>query len=396
MKNVFDKARDGSVWRLCPNASMLPDLSTTSILTRLTQVQCLLRCANAVAWLACLLVFAGSGLCQSEPATAGRIERIVIPAPSLEGNALGDATSQRALVYLPPGYDKHTSRYPVLYLLHGFSLGSVLEDWGEVVAGAMDGFTARDPARAYIVVIPNGTNAVSGSFYLNSSVGGNWERFITEDVVRYVDRHYRTLPNRLSRAVAGHSMGGFAALRLAILHSDEFSTVYAMSPCCLDFQDDFTAMNPAWHEILKMETVEDIKKAVMRKNFWATALAAFSIAASPNLDQPLKADLPYRMHGPELVPNADVIERWKSVMPLNMVGSHKKELETLSGLAVDFGYEDDFTHIPDTVEQFGRSLQTLKVPVLVDSYHGDHNNQVPVRVGTRVVPFIADHLSFAK
>jgi S-formylglutathione hydrolase len=342
------------------------------------------------------LLLTTTGVCQGSSPTVGVIERVVISAPSLAGNALGDSTSQKALVYLPPGYKEHPShRYPVLYLLHGFSLGAVLEDWGEVTSGAMDHFVSMDASRAFIVVIPNGANKVFGSFYLNSPASGNWERYITEDVIHYVDENYRTIPNRRSRGIVGHSMGGFAALRFAMLHSDLFNTVYAMSPCCLDFQDDFTSSNPEWLKVVKLKTVVDIREAAANKQFWTTAFAAFAIAASPNPKISLSADLPYRMQDETLVSNPDVIERWRAAMPLNLINGHEYQLKSLAGLAIDFGYEDDFTHIPDTSIQFGRALLLLRVPVFIEGYHGDHNDQIPARVSSRVIPFIADHLVFA-
>jgi S-formylglutathione hydrolase len=346
--------------------------------------------------LSCLISLSPRSLSQIPPSDVGVLEHVAIPAPSLAGNIMGDPTSQKALLYLPSGYKEHSSRrYPVLYLLHGFSLAPVLDDWGEVISSAMNRFVLLDPARAFIVVIPNGANAVFGSFYLNSSVGGNWEQYITEDVVHYIDHHYRTLTDRRSRAVAGHSMGRFAALRLAMLHSELFSTAYAMSPCCLDLQDDFTNSNPAWRDVVKLKTITDIRDAAARDHFWTTALAAFAVAASPNSACTLKADLPYRLEGNTLVPRADVIQRWKAVMPLNLINDHQSELRSLSGLAIDFGYEDDFAHIPDTSKQFARALLSLKIPLVIEGYHGDHNDHVPARVGTRMVPYIADHLLFA-
>lgn len=343
------------------------------------------------------------GLCtiaQAKTQTAlshGTIEHIEIEAKSLAGNQLGDPTTQKCLVYLPSGYAEHPDRrYPVLYLLHGFSLGSVLEDWGSVVAEAMDSFVAANPPQAFIVVIPNGANSIHGSYYVNSSVGGNWENYIIDDVVGSIDTRYRTIALKSGRAIAGHSMGGFAALRLAMLHSDLYNVAYAMSPCCLDLQDDFTSTNPVWKKVLALKSVANIRKAAMKKDFWTTALAAFAIAASPDPQAPVQADMPYRENEGRLVPVPSVIVRWKRIMPLDMIHDHQAELNALSGLAIDYGYEDDFSHIPDTSRQFGERLLALHIPVVVEGYHGDHNNRVPSRVGSRMIPYIAAHLMFQK
>ncbi len=346
---------------------------------------------GAVTLALCALVHA-----QGPALPHGTLEHVDIPALSLAGNQLGDPTTQKCLVYLPAGYAEKTERrYPVLYLLHGFSLGPVLEDWGNVVREAMDRYVAANPARAFLVVIPNGANALHGSYYLNSTVGGNWENYITADLVRFIDEHYRTIATKPGRAIAGHSMGGFAALRLAMLHSEEYNAAYAMSPCCLDLQDDFTSSNPAWKQVLAMKSAADVQAAAAKDEFWATALAAFAVAASPDAKVPLLADLPYREQGGKVVPVPAVMTRWRAVMPLDLISSHAAALQSLSGLAIDYGYEDDFSHIPDTALQFGEKLLALHVPVVVEGYHGDHNNQVASRVGSRMIPYIAEHLTFA-
>jgi S-formylglutathione hydrolase len=195
----------------------------------------------------------------------GSAEQITVPAVSLSNNKLSDPTTQPVIVYLPPGYAGQPSRrYPVLYLLHGFSLHSILEDWKGVIVQSMDEFVRNNPERAFIVVIPNGANKVDGSFYVDSEVGGNWEQYISKDLVSYIDSHYRTIPERQNRAVAGHSMGGFGALRMLLLHRDIYATGYAMSPCCLDLQADMTSENPAWLRVLNMRAVADIQAASAR------------------------------------------------------------------------------------------------------------------------------------
>jgi S-formylglutathione hydrolase len=201
----------------------------------------------------------------SNPITAaaqGMIRTIDAPAPSLVGNLLHDAAEQKALVYVPEGYETSGRRYPVLYLLHGFSLRSVLADWGEVTKTAMDTCVSTHPEQAFIVVIPNGANAVDGSFYIDSSVAGNWDRFISRDLVEFFDSHFRTIPDRRSRAIVGHSMGGFGALRMLMLHPDTYSVGYAISPCCLDLVADMAKDNPAWSEVLTMRSVADIRRVL--------------------------------------------------------------------------------------------------------------------------------------
>lgn len=328
------------------------------------------------------------------PETGGATRRVLVPAPSLTGNLLGDPSVQDAVVYLPARYNVSRRRYPVLYLLHGFSLRSVLPDWEEVIRMAMDRFVRANPEKAFMVVIPNGANKVDGSYYMDSAVAGGWETYISKDLVAFVDSHFRTLADSRSRAIAGHSMGGFGALRMLLRHPDVYSVGYAISPCCLAFVADMTSENAAWSKVLDMRSVDDIQRAAGHDEFWATALAAFAIAASPNPSAALKADLPYRRVGSEIVAVPAAVERWKAQMPLSLIDSHISGLRQAAGIAIDYGYQDEFSHIPLTSREFGERLLALHVPVVLEGYEGDHNNGVLTRVGTRIVPFIADHLRF--
>ena len=159
---------------------------------------------------------------QVEPGPpVGRIVADTVPAPSLAGNLLRDPAVQPAWVYLPPGYGDAKTRYPVLYLLHG-----VLDDpsvWiepvyqGMTIPATMDSLIAAGAIRPMIVVMPNGRNALGGSYYRNSTVTGGWGDYIARDLVRHVDARYRTLGSAGGRAIAGHSMGGLGAIWAGML-----------------------------------------------------------------------------------------------------------------------------------------------------------------------------------
>ena len=77
-----------------------------------------------------------------------------------------------------------------------------------------------------IVVTPNAYTLHKGSMYSNSPVTGDWETFIAEDLVAHIDRNYRTFPDRMSRGLAGHSMGGYGALRIGMKRPEVFSSLY--------------------------------------------------------------------------------------------------------------------------------------------------------------------------
>lgn len=351
---------------------------------------------NACLALALSLATTVPGYCAAPPgAQHGTIKDITIEVPSLATRQFPDAAKEEIRIYLPPGYDAGKSlRYPVLYLLHGFSTRSVLPDWTEVIQDSMDDFLSHYPQKKMIVVIPNGRNDASGSYWVDSSVGGKWESFVSNVLPPYVDLHFRTIPSARSRAIVGHSMGGFGALRIAMRHSDVFGVAYAISPCCLDFVKDLASSNAAWREVLAFRSMKDVTRAIKDNEFWPTALEALAIALTPDAGKPTLADLPYSIHDDKLVAEKSVIDRWKLQMPDDMVESHLEALKSLRGLGIEYGLEDPFTHIPAGANRLAILLASHDVPFNFETYHGDHNAGIPARMPTRILSFVAGKLEF--
>jgi enterochelin esterase-like enzyme len=153
------------------------------------------------------------------------VDHIKIHGFALEGNLEGDDVDRDVLVFLPPSYSKDKRRrYPVVYALHGFSIGA--EQWSHEiqVPQTIEGAFAQG-AKDMIVVLPDSKTLHNGSMYSSSVTTGDFERFIAHDVVAYIDAHYLTLPNRMSRGLVGHSMGGYGASRIGMKHPDVFGSL---------------------------------------------------------------------------------------------------------------------------------------------------------------------------
>ena len=150
------------------------------------------------------------------------VERIKIHGKALEGNLEGDAVDRDAIVFLPPGYNQNRARrYPVVYALHGYSIGA--EQWSQEihVPQTIEGAFAKG-AHDMIVVLPDSKTVHNGSMYSSSVTTGDFENYVARDVVSYVDAHYRTIATRESRGLVGHSMGGYGATRIGMKHADVF------------------------------------------------------------------------------------------------------------------------------------------------------------------------------
>jgi enterochelin esterase-like enzyme len=144
------------------------------------------------------------------------VEHIKVHGTALEGNLEGDAVDRDVIVLLPPGYASEKSRgYPVVYALHGYSIGA--EQWTQEihVPQTIEGAFAQG-AQDMIVVLPDSKTVHNGSMYSSSVTTGDFEQFIAHDLVGYIDAHYRTIARRTSRGLVGHSMGGYGASRIGM------------------------------------------------------------------------------------------------------------------------------------------------------------------------------------
>src|ERR687883_11233 len=200
-------------------------------------------------------------------AQAGRLVRETVHGASLEKNVTGEAADRNVSIYLPPSYDTmKTKRYPVVYLLHGIgdtdkeftsAWRGNTEEWG-TIQGLMEQGIREGRFGEMIIVMPDERTRMMGSFYTNSSATGNWEEFTSVDLVSYVDGKYRTLARSESRGLAGHSMGGYGAIKLGMKHPEIYSVVYGMNPALLGWAADVSIENPAFAALLKWTTPEEV------------------------------------------------------------------------------------------------------------------------------------------
>jgi len=129
-------------------------------------------------------------------------------------------------IYLPPDYAHSEKRYPVLYLLHGF-MGDH-KSWIKQgkINKIMDSCIAKGEFEPMILVIPDGKYY----WYINDYQGvARYKDFMFEELLPFIDKTYRTIPDKDHRAVAGLSMGGYGALVWAMQHPDKFSYCLALS-----------------------------------------------------------------------------------------------------------------------------------------------------------------------
>jgi enterochelin esterase-like enzyme len=311
------------------------------------------------------------------------VERIKIHGFSLEGNLEGNVVDREALVLLPPSYGTDRARrYPVVYALHGYTIGA--EQWSREihVPQTVEGAFAKG-ARELIVVLPDSKTLHMGSMYSSSGTTGNFEAYVSRDVVAYMDAHYRTIPQRASRGLVGHSMGGYGATRIGMKHADVFGALYIMSPCCLSARDASVPFNGAGYEALAaVKSPADTEKLP----FGLRAQLAVGSAWSPNpQNPPLYLDLPIGAN------EKSVLAKWAANAPLAFIDQYIDELRQYRAIAIDVGDQDSLRTDSGTLHML---LESYGIANSFEIYSGTHTSAVAFRFQDFVVPFFSKNLSY--
>jgi len=342
----------------------------------------------------------GPPLDSSHAAPVQRQARPDVRSTTLESAAIGrnlvdEPPDQKVLVFLPPTYDREPNRrFPVIYLLHG--VGDDPEIWDRAwnLMDLLDGLMRAGTLAEMIVVMPNGRSQFLGGYYMDSPVTGGWATFIKSELVGWVDSTYRTIAKRESRGVIGLSMGGFGAIQMAMRASDVFSVVYAMSPCCLDFVEDAGYGNIAgWRGALSFRTLADVRAALRQGALYPVALYAFTAATLPSPNRPpLFVEWPVQERDGELLPSP-LWDRWRAEAPARQVSRFAANLRSLTALGLEYGIDDQFAHIPPATTAFVQQLAAARIPHRLEVFDGDHRNRFRARMASRVLPFVAEHLT---
>jgi S-formylglutathione hydrolase FrmB len=235
-----------------------------------------------------------------------------------------------------------------------------------------------------ILVNPDAYTIYSGSMYSNSPTTGDWETYITHDLVDYIDSHYRTIANRDSRGLAGHSMGGYGTLRLAMKYPEIYSSIYAMSSCCL--MNNPGGARPPARATEQSQDKGEKAGASRGGGVFANVLSAEAAAWSPNPQNPPKfLDLPTEN---ETV-RPEIAAKWIANSPLAMLDQYISNLKEYRAFMLDVGLQDG---LAASNKEMDASLTQVGVPHKFETYEGDHTNHVKDRFESSVLPFFSENL----
>ena len=277
------------------------------------------------------------------------VEMPELPSRVLADNPLGDPATRRLPILLPPDYGAAGRRYPLIVGLTGFTGKGIMllnEDaWQPNLPQRLDQLYAAGMPPA-IFVLPDCFTRYGGSQYLNSAATGRYEDYVIDEVIPFVDAHYRTIPAPEARGVFGKSSGGYGAMILGMRHPDVFRAVachsgdMAFDLCYApDFPRAANAFNAAggvaawWNKFAaKIKPGKDDHDPLN--------MLAMAACYSPDAAAPLGIALPFDLATCERRP--DVWARWLEWDPVAQVDRYAENLRRLALLYLDCGTRDEF------------------------------------------------------
>lgn len=334
----------------------------------------------------------------SAASTKSQVIARELRSENIARNVCGVDPVRKMVVYLPAGYDPSSSqRYPVIYFLPNPFEETYRYDFDRRDAGGLfDRAIADGVIGKFILVAVDMNTPLGTSWYVNSSVTGNWEDFVIQELVPYIDANFKTLSSRDSRGIAGIFIGGYGAIRLGMRHPEAFGSVYAMHPVGTGTGVRVSMTIPKWNILTNAKSIDDVKQD------GATRIFAMMFQAHlPNPDKPpLFIDLLAREENGRLLIDAKLMDRFRNNFYLEtMIPQYADNLNSLRGFKFDWTRDDaNYDHVYAN-QTFTRKLNEFGVNHSAEEYTGpfdDANWGVDGRIYTEVLPFFRTHMVFAE
>ena len=303
----------------------------------------------------------------------------MVPGHRLVNNPLNDPAERHLAVFLPTQYTT-TKRLPVVYYLPGF--GGSSDDFiaqASVWQGIVQHFA--DTVTPVIFVVVDGRTRWGGSQYINSPAQGAYADYICEDIVPLVDMRYATIRQTSGRIIAGHSSGGFGALRLGSSHSRLFGHVIALSPDS-DFPTTHLSLvqDPAVRRVSQQTLqalIQPNPTRLPRLEGDVEYIVALSVAYAPRgADFPGQFDWPYDAKGQF---QESVWRRWLDNDPLEIVRKRRNAFLPSQSIYLDGAAHDEFK-ANIGARKIGDVLQTRRCRSVFYEPPGGHGDHLPERI----------------
>jgi S-formylglutathione hydrolase FrmB len=314
----------------------------------------------------------------------GKLVQDHLTSEALEGNYMGNLTDREFFVYLPSGYETSDKHYPVVYVLHGATVGN---DWLiPPVRKAMTSLHKQGEVNEMIFVFPDGTNKFIGSLWMSSPANGDFETYITKELVDKVDSTYRTIPNRNSRAIIGCSMGGMGSLHLALKYPKIYGVAVPMNGLQM------------YQPFIDEEWQAGLSKFSGDYNDWSTLawsgiewMSSLAMIASPNPNKPpFYFDMPYKKENGKTVIDQVVYDKVKDISVEKDIDSYLAQPIRLNNLYIFSSDEDGDKWYEQVANDFDNYLTKNGVQhdfSLFPGLHCDYDF-------SPVIKYLSDYLVF--
>lgn len=262
--------------------------------------------------------------------------------------------------------------------------------------------TAYNNLPPSIIVIVHGLNHFYGSFFVDSPVTGNWSDLVLKDVVGYMDSHYRTIANNRARGIAGHSMGGFGAINLAMRHPEVFGSVFSISPGLVgskgiadtqlfDSEDHIKAVIAAMAPIKNLAPAAVLPALDQQGEFYFDI--AYGMAFAPSAKPPY-FEYPYSLVNNTLVRDDAVWAKWEAGFGAvhSEVQAFKGNFAMLSAIGLDCGSNDEYQWIYRGCVYFDSELTAAGIQHAYTPHSGKHQDQLRSRILNLMLPFFSKNL----
>ncbi len=337
---------------------------------------------------------------QSASAGAKGASRVVdaqIDSKNFADNKIGVSAVRKFAVYLPAAYDVETTKhYPVIYFLPSPFDGDYGAAFNKHDAQALfDHAIAAGTIGPFIFVTVDMVTPLGSSWFVNSPVTGNWEDFMFQELVPYIDGNFRTIANRDSRGILGAFMGGNGAIRYAMKHPYIFGSVYALHPVGTGSGLKIMDSLPDWNLMANAQSLDDV-----RKDGYSTIFTTVFQAFLPDVNNPpLYMDLSARREGDTLLIDSKLIAKVRdSFFIESLVPQYADNLKSLRGFKFDWARNDPNQDHVYSNQALTHKLNEFGVVHEAEEYNGawgEPNWGADGRVNDEVLPFFARHLVFA-
>lgn len=297
----------------------------------------------------------------------------------LQSNPLNDPHVRRFPVYLPPGYESTSDkRYPVIFGLTGFMGTGAMYLNKKFLSPSfdelLDQLIIERGMPGVIYVMPDCMTYYGGSQYVNSSAVGNYEDYIVQELVPFIDEKFKTTKRR---GCVGGSSGGIGSFSLAVKHPNVFQ---AFANHCGDSAFEYCYLSdvPKFSQAMERYdyNLESFVKVIPtiqpHDHHFMTLLNLTAMAAcySPNPSvKPLGFELPFDPYSGTL--REEVWSKWLQFDPVRMVEPYLNNLRQLKFAFIDCGKRDQF-HLYLGSRQLHQKLKSFGINHVYEEYDSDH------------------------